>query len=132
MLGLEKRVDAIRQMQGSEGVEPESPARNSARMAIMLALAAILMAVGVFVVIDQRYSAKMAAYESRLASNDARLTEALKAPADMAKKIIAANTLGELSQKVESLKAQLDASQQEKLAKIEALVADMRKDLAGK
>ena len=130
MLGLEKRVDAIRQMQGAEDVEPETPARNSARTGIMLALVGILAAAAVYIAVEGKYSAKMNEYESKLAALDSRLAEAVNAPRDMARKVIATNTLGEVSQKVDSLKGQLDASYQERLAKVDELIKSMQKDVS--
>lgn len=129
MLGLEKRVDAIRQMQGSEDVEPDTPARNSARTGIMLALVGILAAVAVYIAVEGKYSAKMNDYEAKLAAMDAKVAEAVNAPRDMARKVIAVNTLGEVSQKVDSLKGQLDASYQERLAKIDEMVKSIQKDM---
>ena len=130
MLGLEKRVDAIRQMQGDEGVEPEGPGRATANMGIMLALVAMLVAVGVYFMVEGKYSAKMSAYEARMAAVEAKAAEAMNAPKEMARKVIVTNTLGEVSQKVDMLKGQLDASYQERLARIEQDLKSMQQDLA--
>lgn len=130
MLGLEKRIDAVREMQGAGEVKPETPAGASARTAIMMAIIAILAALASYVAIEGRYSGKLAAYEARLSAAETMAAEAANSPRDMARKMIAANTLGELSQKVTALKGQVDASAQERLAKIEELVASLQKDLA--
>ncbi len=130
MLGLEKKVDAIRQMQGDEGTEPQWPGRSTATMGIMLALVAIVVAVGVYFAVDGKYASRLAAYDTRMAGMESRMTEAVKAPTEMARKIVAGNTLGEVSQKVDSLKGQLDATYQERLVKIDELVKSIQKDMA--
>lgn len=130
MLGLEKKVDAIRQMQGAEETEPQWPGRSAATMGIMLALVAIVVAVGVYFGVDGKYSGRLADYETRVAAMETRMAEAMKSPAEIARKMVVANTLGEVSQKVDGLKGHLDASYQERLAKIDELVKSIQKDIA--
>ena len=130
MLGLEKRIDAVREMQGAEDVKPETAAGASARTGIMLGLIAILVAFGAYVAIEGRYSGKLAAYETRLAAAEAKASEAADAPREMARKMIVANTLDDVSQKVTTLKGQLDAPYQERLVMVEELLRSLRQDLA--
>lgn len=130
MLGLEKRVDAIRQMQGSEGTEPQGPGRSAATMGIMLALVAILAAAGVYFAVEAKFGAKINEYEARLSAAESKALEAMNAPRAMAQKVIVSNTLGELTHKVGVLKGQLDASYQERLAKVEEMLKSIEKDVA--
>ncbi|GFK93150.1 hypothetical protein NNJEOMEG_00981 [Fundidesulfovibrio magnetotacticus] len=130
MLGLEKRVDAIREMQGSENVEPDTPASNSARTGIMLALVAILVAAAVYLALEGKYSAKMTAYEGRIAAMETKVAEASNAPRELARKMIAQGVVGEMTTKATQLKTQLDASYQERLAKVEETLKSIQQDLA--
>ena len=130
MLGVEKRVDAIRQMQGDTKTEPHGPAKSAANTGIMLALVAIVVAGAVYFMLDNKYSAKLSRYESRMMGMEARVTEAMNAPKDMARKLIVANTLSEVANKVDMLKGQLDVSYQERLAKVEDLLKSMQQDVS--
>ena len=130
MLGLEKRIDAMRDMQGISGTESQSPAKSTATMGIMLALVAIVVAVGVYFAVDGKYAGKLSASEARLAAMEAKVAEAVNAPKEMARKAIAANNLDEMALKVNQLKGQLEAAQQEKLAKIDELVKSLQADIA--
>jgi len=130
MLGLEKRVDAIRQMQGDEGTEPQGPGRSASTMGIMLALVAILAAAGVYFAVEAKFGAKMNAYEARISAAEAKALEAMNAPKAMAQKVIVSNTLGEVTHKVGMLKGQLDASYQERLAKVEEMLKSIQQDVA--
>jgi hypothetical protein len=130
MLGLEKRLDAIREMQGETGTEATGPAKSAANTGIMLALAAMVVAVTVYFGVDGKYAGKMVANDARIAVLEAKLAEAVNAPRDMARKVIVVNTLGEMSQKVESLKGNLDASYHERLGKIDEMLKALKQDLS--
>jgi len=130
MLGLEKRIDAVREMQGANKTEPHGPARSAATTGIMLALVAIVVAFGVYVSLEGKYALKMSDYDTRMAAMEAKVTEAMNAPRDMARKVIVANTLSEVSHKVGTLKGQLDASYQERLAKVEEMLKSIQQEVA--
>lgn len=130
MLGLEKRIDAVREMQGSEKTEPHGPARDAANMGIMLALVAIVVAGGVYFAVESKYSDKISNYDNRIAIMEAKVTEAMNAPKDMARKVIVASTLTDVSHKVGTLKGQLDASYQERLAKVEEMLKSIQQDVS--
>ena len=130
MLGLEKRIDAVREMQGAEKTEPHGPARDAANMGIMLALVAMLVAAGVYFAVEGKYTGKMNDYDIRMAAMEAKVAEAMNAPKDMAKKVIAASILTEVSQKVGTLKGQMDASYQERLAKVEEMLKSIQQDVS--
>jgi len=130
MLGLEKRIDAVREMQGSESLEPDTPASNAARTGIMLALVAILAAAAVYLALEGKYSAKLITYETRMAAMEAKVAEASNAPREMARKMIAQGVVGEMSTKAAQLKANLDASYAERLGKVEETLKSIQQDLA--
>jgi len=130
MLGLEKRIDAVREMQGADKTEPHGPARAAANMGIMLALVAIVVAGGVYFAVESKYSDKMSNYDNRIAAMEAKVTEAMNAPKDMARKVIVASTLTDVSHKVGTLKGQLDASYQERLAKVEEMLKSIQQDVS--
>uniref|UniRef100_A0A7C3W8U5 Uncharacterized protein n=1 Tax=Fundidesulfovibrio putealis TaxID=270496 RepID=A0A7C3W8U5_9BACT len=131
MLGLEKRVDAIRQAQGIEGNEPQGPVKNTANMGVMLALIGILAAVVVYIAVEGKYSGIINSYNERMAAMEAKVAEAANAPRDMARKVIVASTLGEMSQKVNQLKGQLPApDQQDKLGKIDEMLKSLQQDVS--
>ena len=133
MLGLEKRVETMRQMYGDapgdDSTEKTSAAKSAANTGVLLALVAIVAALLAYFVLDTRYSAKIAAYDARLAAMDARVAEAAKAPGDMAKRVITASTLTEVTHKVNQLKGTMDAAYQERLAKIEEMVKALQQDM---
>lgn len=130
MLGLEKRVDTIRELEGATETESQGPAKSAANMGIGLALVAIVAAVAVYFFVDSKYASKMSAYESRLASMDARVTEAMNAPREMARKVIVSNSLSEISHKVDMLKGQMDAQYQERLAKVDEMLKSIQQDVS--
>lgn len=133
MLGLEKRVDAMRQMYGEapseELLEKTSSAKNTASTGVMLALVAIVAALLAYFVLDGKYSAKTAAYEARMAVMEIKVAEAVNAPKEMAKRVITANTLAEVSHKVDQLKGSMDAAYQERLAKIDEMVKALQQEM---
>ena len=133
MLGLEKRVETMRQMYGEapseELLEKASSAKNAASTGVLLALVAIVAALVAYFVLDVKYSAKTAAYEARMATMEGKVAEAISAPKEMAKRVIAINTLTEVSHKVDQLKANLDAGYQERLAKIDEMVKALQQDV---
>lgn len=133
MLGMEKRVESLRQMWGEapseELLDKAAPAKSGVTTAVMLALVGILAAVAVYVVLDSRYTAKSLAYESRLASMDRRVAEAVAAPKDIARRLIVANTLTEISAKVDQLKGNMDPAYQERLGRIDEMVKGMQQDM---
>ncbi len=133
MLGLEKRVESMRQMYGDtpgqESTERSSPAKSAANMGVLLALVAIIGALLAYFVLDAKYSAKLAAYDARMAAMDARVMEAVNAPREMAKRVITANTLTEVTHKVDQLKGTMDAAYQERLAKIDEMVKALQQEM---
>lgn len=132
MLGLEKRIDAVREMQGSEDLEPDTPASNSARTGIMLALVAILVAAVVYGVLEGKYSAKLSDHAARMAAMEAKVAEATEAPKEIARKMIATGIVGDMTSKTAQLKSQLDASYQERLAKVDEILKTIQQDLSVK
>lgn len=130
MLGLEKRIDAVREMQGSTTTEAESPSKTASTTGIMLALVAICVAIAVYFAVDGKYAGKIVAYDARMAAMEAKVTEAMNAPKEMAKKVIVSNTVEEMTHKVTQLKGQLEGpAYQEKLAKVDELLKSIQADI---
>jgi len=133
MLGLEKRVDTMRQMYGEapseELLEKSGATKSSATIGVMLALVAIVAALAVYFVLDVRYSAKVAASDARLAAMEGKVSEALAAPQEMARRVIVLNTLGEISAKVEQLRGNMDPAHQEQLDRMDAMAKALQQEL---
>lgn len=130
MLGLEKRIDAMREMQGSNATEANNPTKATATTGIMLALVALVAAVAVYFAVDGKYAGKVLVYDAKIAAMEAKVAEAMNAPKEMAKKVIVSNTVEEMTHKVSQLKGQLEsAAHQEKLAKIDELLKSIQADL---
>lgn len=143
MLGLEKRVEAVRQMYTEAPETPEdraaqakadSAASTPGSTGVMLALGAIAVALGVYFVLDAKYDAKLAqaaaSYEARLAVMESRVAEAMNAPREMARKLIVTNALTEVSHKVEQIKGNVEAqAQKDKLGRIEAAIKELQQEL---
>ena len=129
MLGLEKRVDALREMQGADRTETEGPAKTTATTGIMLALVALVAAIGVYFAVDGKYAGKITAYETRINAMESKVADAMNAPKEMARKVIVANMVEDMSHKVAQLKGQVEGPAQEKLAKMEELIKGLQADI---
>lgn len=134
MLGLEKRIAAVRQMCGAGPGDPEKGGKEgkggSGSAAMVLALVAIVVALVTYFALDNRYSAKLEAltanYEARLGV----LEDKIAAPQEMAKKFMVTNSLTTISQKLDQVKGLVPADQQAKVAKLADMVKALQQESA--
>ncbi|GAB6039065.1 hypothetical protein JCM15519_36240 [Fundidesulfovibrio butyratiphilus] len=131
MLGLEKRIAAVRQMCGAGPGDPEKGGKDGkgpGSAAFVLAMVAIIVALVTYFALDNRYSAKLEAltanYEARLGV----LEDKIAAPQELAKKILVKNALTEVSQKLDQVKGLVPADQQAKVAKVVDMVKALQQE----
>jgi hypothetical protein len=132
MLGVEKRVQALYgDAVGSQVGNPVAKAKetaNSAWAGLIIAILAVIVAVGVYVALDARISSlslSVADVPAKVAALDAKVAAFENLPAKVRKQMVAVR-LADMAATAQGLSAGLDTEEQKAVM---AKIADMAKQL---
>ncbi|MGD9610044.1 MAG: hypothetical protein AB7U59_11600 [Desulfovibrionaceae bacterium] len=137
MLGMEKKVRALYgDAVGSQADNPlvrEKETATSARAGLAIALLAVILALGAYVVLDARISSvaqSLADVPAKVAALDAKVASFENLPAKLRKQMVA-ERLSEMAATAQRLGAGLDTAEQKAvMAKIEDMAKQLQADVS--